>query len=150
MAKLFCFIPWKALINLTITELRKMRTQAWCWALLWAGDGKLIHVGRHWSLISSLFLPHFYLTCRMKMILTSKLILNLRIKCAVQKSWILLPLKMAIQLLKNQTALYILFIGKNRGKNNVLSNSYFPAELFYVSQWGSLGFSCSALGDKIK
>lgn len=86
----------------------------------------------------------------MKMILTYKLILNLRIKCAVQKSWVLLAPKMAIQLLKNQTALYILFIGKNRGKNNVPSNSYFPAELFYVSQRGSLGFSCSALGDKIK
>lgn len=37
---------------------------------------------------------------------------------------------MAIQLLKNPTALYILFIGKNRGKNNVPSNSYFPAEFF--------------------
>lgn len=86
------------------------------------------------------------------MILTHKLISNLRIKCAVQKSWVLLPPpQMAIQLLKNPTALSVLFIGKkNRGKNNVPSNSYFPAELFYVSQRGSLGFSCSALGDKIK
>lgn len=60
-------------------------------AVLWAGHGRVIQgVGWHWPLISSLFLPQFHLTCRMKMILTYKLILNLRIKCAAQKNWILL------------------------------------------------------------
>lgn len=60
-------------------------------SILWTGDGEVTQgVGWHWSLISSFFLPHFYLTQRVKIILTHKLIYKLRIKCAVQKSWILL------------------------------------------------------------
>lgn len=61
------------------------------------------------------------------MILTHKLISNLRIKCAVQKSWVLLPPpQMAIQLLKNPTALSVLFIGKK-----IVERIMFPPTLIF-------------------